>query len=171
MWQAAQAVEPAALIPLQMLKPCASVVLVGDPKQLPATVVSRAAEKAGLARSLFERLQQVEFLSFTFISVSCITQCSFFSNGTSRRTLNASYRHNRANQSWHVNCISARGQAGVPVSLLAEQYRMHPAISAWPSEYFYSGQLKDAPAVLNTARTAPFHQTPCFPPLAFFDCR
>lgn len=57
--QAAQAVEPAALIPLQMLKPNGSVVLVGDPKQLPATVVSRAAERAGLSRSLFERLQQV----------------------------------------------------------------------------------------------------------------
>jgi hypothetical protein len=57
--QAAQAVEPAALIPLQMLKPDGKVVLVGDPKQLPATVVSRAADKAGLSRSMFERLQQV----------------------------------------------------------------------------------------------------------------
>lgn len=57
--QAAQAVEPAALIPLQMLKPSGSVVLVGDPKQLPATVMSRAADIAGLSRSLFERLQQV----------------------------------------------------------------------------------------------------------------
>ncbi|CAL8465380.1 g4916 [Coccomyxa elongata] len=117
--EAAQAVEPAALIPLQMLKPNGSIVLVGDPKQLPATVVSRAAERAGLSRSLFERLQQ----------------------------------------------------AGVPVWLLAEQYRMHPAISAWPSAYFYAGQLKDASAVLGDARSAPFHQTPCFPPLAFFDCR
>ena len=60
MWpQAAQAVEPAALIPLQMLKPNGNVVLVGDPKQLPATVMSRAADRAGLSRSLFERLQQV----------------------------------------------------------------------------------------------------------------
>ncbi|BDA50111.1 probable helicase SEN1 at C-terminar half [Coccomyxa sp. Obi] len=117
--EAAQAVEPAALIPLQMLKPNGRVVLVGDPKQLPATVVSRAAERAGLSRSLFERLQQ----------------------------------------------------AGVAVCLLAEQYRMHPAISAWPSAYFYASQLKDAPAVLNDARSALFHQTLCFPPLAFFDCR
>ena len=57
--QAGQAVEPAALIPLQMLAPRGSVVLVGDPQQLPATVLSRAARKAGLALSLFERLQQV----------------------------------------------------------------------------------------------------------------
>ena len=57
--QAGQAVEPAALIPLQMLAPKGSVVLVGDPQQLPATVLSRAARKAGLALSLFECLQQV----------------------------------------------------------------------------------------------------------------
>lgn len=33
------------------------VVLVGDPKQLPATVKSLVAQKLSLARSLFERLQ------------------------------------------------------------------------------------------------------------------
>ena len=59
--QAGQAVEPAALIPLQMLAPHGTVVLVGDPMQLPATVISRAAEKAGLSLSLFERLSQVQF--------------------------------------------------------------------------------------------------------------
>lgn len=48
---------------------------------------------------------------------------------------------------------------------------MHPGISAWPSAYFYASQLKDAPAVLGDARSAPFHQNPCFSPLAFFDCR
>ena len=35
------------------------MVLVGDPKQLPPTVLSRAAEASNLAQSLFERLQQV----------------------------------------------------------------------------------------------------------------
>lgn len=35
------------------------VVLVGDPKQLPATVLSRAAQAKLLSQSLFERLQQV----------------------------------------------------------------------------------------------------------------
>ncbi len=58
--QAAQALEPAALIPLQMLAACGGkVVLVGDPKQLPATVLSRAAQAKLLSQSLFERLQQV----------------------------------------------------------------------------------------------------------------
>lgn len=50
-------------IPLQMLLPEGRVILVGDPQQLPATVISRSAEQAGLARSLFERLQEVGFMS------------------------------------------------------------------------------------------------------------
>ena len=57
--QAAQALEPAALVPLQLLAPGGHIVLVGDPKQLPPTVLSRAAESSNLAQSLFERLQQV----------------------------------------------------------------------------------------------------------------
>ncbi len=57
--QAAQALEPAALIPLPLLSPAGRVVLVGDPAQLPATVLSGAAAAANLAQSLFERLQRV----------------------------------------------------------------------------------------------------------------
>lgn len=55
----AQALEPSTLIPLQLLAPSSRVVLVGDPRQLPATVVSRAAAAASLAQSLFERLHGV----------------------------------------------------------------------------------------------------------------
>ena len=51
--------EPAALVPLQMLAPRGCAVLVGDPQQLPATVISWAAQQAGLPLSLFQRLQQV----------------------------------------------------------------------------------------------------------------
>jgi superfamily I DNA and/or RNA helicase len=35
------------------------VVLVGDPKQLPATLFSRAAKELALERSLFERMNNV----------------------------------------------------------------------------------------------------------------
>ena len=125
-----QALEPSTLIALQLLAPGGRLVLVGDPQQLPATVVSRAAAAAALAQSLFERLQQ----------------------------------------------------AGYPLCLLRQQYRMHPAISAWPSSFFYSGQLQDAAAVVvppsgggggggGGGRSAPWHERPCFPPLAFWDCR
>ena len=52
--EATQATEPASLIPLT--KGARHVVLVGDHHQLPPTVISRRAEKEGLACSLFERL-------------------------------------------------------------------------------------------------------------------
>ena len=63
--QAGQAVEPSALIPLQLLAPRGRLVLVGDPQQLPATVLSRAAERAGLGLSLFERLQKARSLAWS----------------------------------------------------------------------------------------------------------
>ena len=58
--------------------------------------------------------------------------------------------------------------------MLSEQFRMHPAISAWPSLFFYQGKLMDGTSALVGAvasRAADFHQRPCFAPLAFFDCR
>ncbi|MED5267952.1 MAG: DEAD/DEAH box helicase family protein, partial [Candidatus Thermoplasmatota archaeon] len=51
---ATQATEPAALVPI--VKGARQVVLVGDHRQLPPTVISRRAENGGLSRSLFERL-------------------------------------------------------------------------------------------------------------------
>jgi len=65
-------------------------------------------------------------------------------------------------------------QAGYSATMLSEQYRMHPAISAWPSLFFYQGKLTDGTSALPGAvvsRAADFHKRPCFPPLAFFDCQ
>ncbi|KAF6141788.1 hypothetical protein GIB67_027966 [Kingdonia uniflora] len=57
--EAAQALEPATLIPLQLLKSNATkCVMVGDPKQLPATVLSHNASKFLYECSMFERLQR-----------------------------------------------------------------------------------------------------------------
>jgi hypothetical protein len=55
--EAAQATEPSAMVPLATCG-ARSVVLVGDPAQLPPTVVSRAAEASGLGVSLFTRLER-----------------------------------------------------------------------------------------------------------------
>ena len=52
--EAAQASEVAALVPLR--HGCKAAVLVGDPQQLPATVLSAAARAGLYTRSLFERL-------------------------------------------------------------------------------------------------------------------
>ena len=54
--EAAQAGELATLVPLQ--HGAHRVVLVGDPQQLPATVLSIEAKRLGFGRSLFERRAQ-----------------------------------------------------------------------------------------------------------------
>ncbi|KAG7997209.1 hypothetical protein I3843_01G200700 [Carya illinoinensis] len=57
--EAAQALEPATLIPLQLLKSSGTkCIMVGDPKQLPATVLSSVASKFQYECSMFERLQR-----------------------------------------------------------------------------------------------------------------
>ena len=55
--EATQATEPASLVPL--VKGSRQIVLVGDHRQLPPTVISRRAGKGGLDRSLFERLVEM----------------------------------------------------------------------------------------------------------------
>lgn len=75
--EAAQAIEPALLVPFRLLKSNARIILVGDPQQLPPTIMSTVAKETGLAQSMFERFER----------------------------------------------------AGYPVTMLLEQYRMHPKIS------------------------------------------
>lgn len=98
-------------------------MLVGDPQQLPPTVLSKAA-CAGLSQSLFERLQR----------------------------------------------------GGAAATLLRFQYRMHPAISAFPSAFFYDRDLLDgtsAPGMhaafhskVRTTTAAPFRPLVRAPPSA-----
>ena len=54
--EATQASEPSALVPIT--RGCRQLVLVGDHKQLPPTVISDAAQQGGLGQSLFERLTE-----------------------------------------------------------------------------------------------------------------
>ncbi len=118
--EAAQAVEPATLIPLR-LHPRVTV-LVGDPRQLRATVISASSTKAGYGRSLFERLESL----------------------------------------------------GVRSDMLRTQYRMNPAISAFPSREFYGGRLADAPRLLHRPLPEPWNaqssaQQWSPPPYRFFN--
>ncbi|KEG03404.1 DNA2/NAM7 helicase, putative [Plasmodium vinckei vinckei] len=55
--EASQAIELDILIPLSFS--CKKIILVGDPKQLSATVFSLFAKKHNYSRSLFERLQKI----------------------------------------------------------------------------------------------------------------
>ncbi|CAK9854930.1 unnamed protein product [Sphagnum jensenii] len=114
--EATQATEPACLIPI-IRSGADSLVLVGDPAQLPPTVISQQATEMGLAVSLFEHLQQ----------------------------------------------------CGVKPLLLDTQYRMHPALAAWPSRMFYGGHLFSHP--LDSDRPAPEGLWPNREkPILFVDC-
>ncbi|KAG1331997.1 hypothetical protein COCNU_02G019650 [Cocos nucifera] len=109
--EAAQALEPATLIPLQLLKSNGTkCIMVGDPRQLPATVLSNVASKFFFQCSMFERLQRAghpvimltEQASKTISSVGFLRRyCVFF----------------------------------------PPQYRMHPEISKFPSLHFYENKL------------------------------
>lgn len=57
--EAAQAVEPATLVPLAT--GCKQVFLIGDPDQLPATVISTKAGEKGYGKSLFERFEKAGY--------------------------------------------------------------------------------------------------------------
>lgn len=57
--EAAQAVEPSTLVPL--VHGCRQVFLVGDPLQLPATVLSTKAVSHGYGMSMFKRLQKAGY--------------------------------------------------------------------------------------------------------------
>lgn len=66
--EAGQAPEPEALIPMASCRP-KRVVLIGDPCQLPALVISPHAQRAGFARSLLARLMAIPSQRFFALNV------------------------------------------------------------------------------------------------------
>jgi senataxin len=113
--EAAQCIELSALIPLKY--GCAKCIMVGDPKQLPPTVLSREAARFQYEQSLFVRMQR-----------------------------------NKPDD----------------VHLLDTQYRMHPAISRFPSRVFYDDRLLDGPDMA-ALRTQAWHKDPLLGPYRFYD--
>ncbi|CAG8450170.1 2652_t:CDS:2 [Funneliformis caledonium] len=66
--------------------------------------------------------------------------------------------------------LFARIQKNSPSSTnqLTIQYRMHPEISKFPSQFFYDSLIKDADCLLQK-RNQPWHQGQFFSPYRFFD--
>lgn len=113
--EASQGVELSTLIPLKLN--CRRLVLVGDPRQLPATVFSKVALDLKYDQSLFQRLEA----------------------------------------------------GGHNINMLSIQYRMHPAISKFPSDTFYEGTLQDWKGVEAACKPPiPYFAIPIFKPVVFF---
>ncbi|XP_067398011.1 probable helicase senataxin [Emydura macquarii macquarii] len=97
--EAGQSCEVETLIPLTHR--CSKLVLVGDPKQLPPTVISMKAQEYGYDQSMMARL------------------------------------HKHLEEQVQQNVIGK-----LPVMQLTVQYRMHPDICLFPSNYIYGRTLK-----------------------------
>ncbi|SCU97691.1 LAFA_0G12728g1_1 [Lachancea sp. 'fantastica'] len=111
--EACQCTELSTITPLRYgARRC---IMVGDPNQLPPTVLSGAASNFKYNQSLFVRMEK---------------KCSPY--------------------------------------LLNVQYRMHPAISKFPSSEFYNGKLSDGPG-MDTINLRPWHQRSPLGPYKFFD--
>ncbi|KAK4706098.1 senataxin, partial [Phenoliferia sp. Uapishka_3] len=103
--EAAQSIELSSLIPLKY--GCKRCILVGDPLQLPPTVISRSAGRAGYDRSLFVRLMNrgptsVHLLSIQYrmhSHISAFPSAAFYD----RRLADGPDMDEKTRQVWHAN--------------------------------------------------------------------
>jgi superfamily I DNA and/or RNA helicase len=156
--EACQSVEPSTLIPLTSSNSCRSLVLLGDPCQLPATVKTDA--DSPLSISLMERLAATlpapmikmkeggALMDRTFIDALPVKQAKSLIRSMSSQD-SVSYRKRFAGS-----------------LLLSVQYRMHPSIASFSSGIFYDGLLS-TPTFLAKQRAFPTvlsHTMPCGDP-------
>eukprot|EP00522_Entomoneis_paludosa_P000990 CAMPEP_0172473444 /NCGR_PEP_ID=MMETSP1065-20121228/68859_1 /TAXON_ID=265537 /ORGANISM="Amphiprora paludosa, Strain CCMP125" /LENGTH=765 /DNA_ID=CAMNT_0013231619 /DNA_START=31 /DNA_END=2328 /DNA_ORIENTATION=+ len=134
--EACQSVEPASLIPVVASNSCRSLVLLGDPCQLPPTVRHAGSNDSPLSISLMERLakilphpdiqSQVDNTIFdtSFLASSPIRQARSVALARNTDVQEGSYRKRFAGS-----------------FMLSIQYRMSPGIAAFSSAIFYDGLL------------------------------
>jgi hypothetical protein len=150
--EACQSVEPATLVPIVSSDSCRSLVLLGDPCQLPPTVRSSKDSSSPLSVSLMERLASVlpapqvrapaslAAMDTSYLSTLAMKQCRSLLHAmekTQGERRPGSYRKRYAGS-----------------LLLSVQYRMHPSIAAFSSAIFYDGLLA-TPASLRNQRVLP----------------
>ncbi|GAA6059556.1 hypothetical protein JCM10212_000612 [Sporobolomyces blumeae] len=105
--EAAQSIELSSLIPLKY--GCTRCILVGDPLQLPPTVISSAASRGGYDRSLFVRVMQrgpqaVHLLSIQYRmhpNISAFPSTAFYQS----RLTDGPDMDKKTLQTWHSNSL------------------------------------------------------------------
>ncbi|XP_023371894.1 probable helicase senataxin isoform X1 [Otolemur garnettii] len=109
--EAGQSCEVETLTPL--IHRCNKLILVGDPKQLPPTVISMKAQECGYDQSMMKAQEYGYDQSM---------MARFY------KLLEENVEHNMIGR--------------LPVLQLTVQYRMHPDICLFPSSYVYNRNLK-----------------------------
>ncbi len=150
--EACQSVEPGSLIPVFSTNGCKSLVMLGDPCQLPPTVISDVSGvgSSPLSTSLMSRL------ALTLPHPVIVTAQS---DKTPRDDLylNLKLTKQAASlvryKSGTESRVSYRKQYSGAL-LLTVQYRMHPSIAAYSSAVFYDSMLS-TPGFLTHQRTMP----------------
>lgn len=155
--EACQSFEAATLIPIVATNSCRSVVLLGDPCQLPPTVRNREAMPS-LSLSLMERLASSLHISqhrpkpHHVVKVTEMDD-TYLNSRPIRQSVSLI-------QSWAKDYNGSRGKRSYRKTyngsfLLSIQYRMHPSIAALPSAIFYDSLLT-TPVFMNEIRTFPY---------------
>lgn len=148
--EACQSVEPANLIPIVSTNSCRSLVMLGDPCQLPPTVRSdtSATGASPLSTALMSRLSSIPDLHPVTVTAQkdkTPKETKFIQCKPTRQAV--------ARVSDGGNAISYRKRFSGSV-LLSMQFRMHPSIAAFSSAIFYDGLLS-SPLTLSNQRQFP----------------
>ena len=151
--EACQSVEPGSLIPVFSTNSCKSLVMLGDPCQLPPTVVSddTGVGESPLSISLMSRL------------ASALPQPVIVTAQTDKSPRNDFYLNLKFTKQ-AASLVRYKGESSeINVSyrkrysgslLLSVQYRMHPSIAAFSSAVFYDSMLS-TPQILSKHRLVP----------------
>lgn len=150
--EACQSVEPATLIPLVSSDSCRSLVLLGDPCQLPPTVRSDADNSSPLSVSLMERLASALPAPHVRSQLDSSPMDTSYLQALPMKKCR-SLLHAREKEEDHQSTLSYRKRFAGSL-LLSIQYRMHPSIAAFPSAVFYDGLLA-TPDFMKDVRSAP----------------
>jgi AAA domain len=133
--EACQSVEPATLIPIVSSNSCRALVMLGDPCQLPPTVLNR--ESSDLTLSLMERLAAtlphpgiIPPLDTSMTKDDRHLESLAVKQAMSFLRSQSSDKYQRSYRKVYNGSV-----------LLSIQYRMHPSIAALPSALFYNGLL------------------------------
>lgn len=151
--EACQSIEPGSLIPVFSTNSCRSLVMLGDPCQLPPTVISDCSGSGStpLSISLMSRLASTLPQPVLVTARADKTpRDDLFLNLKMTKQAVSFVRYKDISSEYK---ISYRKRYSGSL-LLSVQYRMHPSIAAFSSAVFYDSLLS-TPKVLSMNRSVP----------------